>query len=148
MATGLVDFGEEFFQRRSTDDLSNITTWTIGIYNDTTDSITDSDDIAAITSEPGNTNYSRQDVSASNITFSQVSGDVEWSAPDVTFDLTDNSSSNDFTHWFLVIDYQSNVVGSDGSPTTHLIITGALSDTYTGSSTGNLQVSDVSGSLN
>jgi len=147
MADGLKDYGEEYFQRRSTDDLANVSTWTIGIFNDNTDALTDSSDIGAITSEPGNTNYSRQTVQASNITFSQSGGDVEWSAPDVTFDLTDNSSSNDFTHWFVVISYQSNVVGSDGSATDHLIITGSLSDTYTGSSTGNLQVSDISGSL-
>jgi len=143
----LTDFGEEYFQRASTGDLSEAATWELGIYNDTTDSIAEGDDVGAITSEPGNTNYSRQSVTASNITFTQSGGDVVLDIPDQTFDLTDNSSSNDFDSWFLIIPYQSNVVGSDGSATDHLVLTGALSTTYTGSSTGNLQVQDAGGTL-
>ena len=147
MADLLTDFGEEYWQRTATGDLTEATTWTIGIYNDTTDTIADSDDIAAITSEPGNTNYSRQSVTASNITFTQSGGDVEFDVPNVTFDLTDNASANEFDSWFIVISFTSNVVGSDGGDTDHLVMTGSLSTTYTGSSTGNLQVNDIAGSL-
>jgi len=147
MADLLTDFGEEYWQRASTGDLTEATTWEIGIYNDSTDTITDSDDVAAITTEPGNTNYARQSVTASNITFAQESGDVVFDVPNVTFDLTDNASGNSFDSWFIVIPYTSNIVGSDGSDTDHLVMTGSLSTSYTGSSTGNLQVNDIKGSL-
>jgi len=86
-------------------------------------------------------------VTASNITFAQESGDIVFDVPNQTFDLTDNASGNTFDSWFIVIPYTSNVVGADGSDTDHLVLTGALSTSYTGSSTGNLQVNDIGGSL-
>jgi len=147
MADLLTDYGEEYWQRASTGDLTEATTWEIGIFNDTTDAIADGDDVAAITTEPGNTNYARQSVTASNITFAQETGDIVFDVPNVTFDLTDNASSNDFDSWFIVIPFTSNVVGSDGSVTDHLVMTGSLSTTYTGTNTGNLQVTDIKGSL-
>jgi len=143
----LTDYGEEYFQRTATGDLTESTTWEVGIYNDTTDAIAEGDDVAAITSEPGNTNYARQSVTASNFTFAQSGGDIVFDVPNVTFDLTDNSSSNDFDSWFIIIPYTATVVSSDGSDTDHLVLTGALSTSYTGSSTGNLQVNDIGGSL-
>lgn len=147
MASIMTDFGEEYYHRTGTGDLSEISTWEVGIYDDSTDNIAEGDDVGAIDTEPGNTNYSRQSITASNVTFAQSGGDIENDVPDVTFDLSDNSSSNTVDSWFVVIEYQATTVSSDGSATAHLVLTGDLSQEYTLSNVDNLQVQNVGFSL-
>jgi len=140
------DFGEEYWQKTATGDLSESTTWNLGLY-DSSDALAEGDDLAAITTEPGNTNYSRQSITVGNITFSQVSGDVVFDIPNQTFDLSDNATTNTVDSWFLVINYQSTTVGSDTAATDHLVMSGSLSQSYTLNNVDNLQVNDAGGSL-
>ncbi len=147
MANILTDYGEEYYHRTGTGDLAEVSTWDIGIYDDSTDTIAEGDDVAAITTEPGNTNYARQSVTASNITFTQSGGDVENDVPDVTFDLSDNATSNTVDSWFVVIPYQATIISADGSATDHLVLTGDLSQSYTLSNVDNLQVQNIGFSL-
>ncbi len=141
------DAGEEYWQKTATGDLTESTTWQLGLY-DTSDALAEGDDLAAITTEPGNTNYSRQSITVGNITFSQSSGDVVFDIPNQTFDLSDNNTTNTVDGWFLVINYQSTTVNSDTSATDHLVMSGDLSQSYTLNNVDNLQVNDAGGSLN
>lgn len=148
MAVGnLHDYGEEYYLRTGAGDLSPVSSFTIFLY-DSSDALTESSDIGSITTEPGNTNYSRQSVQASNITFAQVSGDVEDDYPNVTFDLSDNSTSNTVDSYGIIFNAALTVVASDGGTATdHILATGSLDQSYTLSNVDNLQVNDVGGSL-
>jgi len=127
----LHDFGEEYYHRTGTGDLSPVSTFNIALY-DSSDGLTESSDVGDITTEPGNTNYSRQSVQASNITFSQVSGDVENDYPNVTFDFTDNSTSNTVDSYAIIFNAALTVVSSDGGTATdHILATGSVSQSYT-----------------
>lgn len=143
----LHDFGEEYYQRTQTGDLTPVSSFTIFLY-DSSDGLTESSDIGSVTTEPGNTNYNRQSVTASNITFGQSGGDVFTDLPNVTFDLSDNSTSNTVDSWGIIFNAQLSTVVSDGSATDHILATGSLSQSYTLSNVDNLQVNDVGVSLN
>lgn len=122
MAQTLTDIGEEWLVKS---DLSTATV-AVGLYNDSTDSISDPDDIGDITTEPSDGNYTRQtgvSVSANNI-----SGD--WGINNdnkVTFDLQNTTPEVD--SYFFVVSFESDTAG-DSSPQDHLVFSGSLSQTY------------------
>jgi len=133
MAQTLTDIGEEWLVKS---DLSTATV-DVGLYNDSTDSLTDSDDVANITTEPGDGNYARQtnvSISANNI-----SGD--WGVVTdgkVTFDLQNTTPEVDA--YFFVVSFQSETAG-DSSAQDHLVVAGSLSQTYDLNSVDTLEVS-------
>jgi len=122
MAQTLTDIGEEWLV---TSDLSSATV-AVGLYNDSADSITDTDDIDNITTEPNDGNYTRQtDVSVSA---NNISGD--WGINNdnkVTFDLQNTTPEVD--SYFFVATFNSETAG-DSSPQDHLVFSGSLSQTY------------------
>ena len=145
-STGYTDVGEEFSQKWTfrQDTISRDTTLEILIYDDSTDNIGDSDDIGAITTEPTDGNYSRQTVmlDSSDVSLSVVSGDLR-AEFEVTFDLTNTTGTADA--WGAVVDFQSDVVNSEGAQNPHLITT---ADFDTGSSNlSNLTSLEVTGRL-
>jgi len=118
MAALLTNLGEEYVLETA---LAGVTI-TIGLYNDTTDGISDTSDLAAITTEPSDGNYARQ---TNVVELADVSGD--WTArtsTEVSFDVT--STTGTVTHYFIMVNFQADDT-SDGSATDHLIATGALS---------------------
>lgn len=123
----LVNVGEEYYTKT---DLEGVTL-DIGFYNDSTDAITDTDNLSAITTEPANTNYSRQ---SSSFTVSDLSGNwgIENSSS-VTFDFSDvqpgDAEAQDIDTVFLVANFQSEDAG-DGSASDNLIATAALDQVY------------------
>lgn len=120
MSRILTDYGEEYLFKT---DVSGVTSLTVGLYNDSTDTITDSDDLAAITTEPSGSAYNRQ---TANISVSQISGDWGFdNDSQVSFDTSDSSQTVD--SYFIVANFQAS---GDGSLTDHLIVTGALSQSY------------------
>lgn len=124
--TELHQHGEEFMQDLFID--SGVTV-SIGLYNDTTDALTDTSDVADITTEPAGAGYSRQTDLASAFTASLVSGDVQIAGETNTFDVSD--STQDVDSVFIVVPYASDLVSSDsGTATDHLIFTNALDQTY------------------
>lgn len=133
MAQTLTDIGEEWLVKS---DLSTATV-DVGLYNDSTDSLTDSDDVANITTEPGDGNYARQtDVS---ISANNISGD--WGVVTdgkVTFDLQNTTPEVDA--YFFVVSFQSETAG-DSSAQDHLVVAGGLSQTYDLNSVDTLEVS-------
>jgi hypothetical protein len=122
MAAVLTDLGEEWTLKNNADGAS----LTVGLYNDSTDSISDANDIADITTEPSDGNYARQ----TGVAFSarDVSGDWQMdNDSQVSFDVTSTTGTVD--SYFIIANFQADDTG-DGASTDHLIVTGALSQSY------------------
>lgn len=132
MADILTDLGEEYI---ITEDLSTDSI-DVGLYDDSVDVISDPDDLAAITTEPGDGNYVRQ--TAVNVSASSISGNfgIDNDAK-VTFDLQDTTPEVD--SYFFVANFQSTVAG-DASAQDHLVLTGSLSQTYDLNSVDTLEI--------
>jgi hypothetical protein len=114
----LTDLGEEWVLETALEGVSV----TIGLYNDGTDSIGDTDDLSALTSEPSDGNYARQSAS---LTLADESGD--WAAKtgsDVTFDVTNTTGTVD--SYFIVANFTADDTGDSGA-NDHLVSTGELS---------------------
>lgn len=118
MSRILTDLGEEYTIKTNLDGVS----LDVGLYNDGTDAITDTEDLADITTEPGGSAYARQ---TDTFTAADLSGD--WGIDNdsqLSFDTSDSSQTVD--SYFIVANFTAADTG-DGSATDHLIITGALS---------------------
>lgn len=121
MTQQLHDTGEEYYQ----DKLSG-ETFDVGLYNDATDALTDSEDLGDITTEPSDGNYARQ----AGVAFSSSDISGDWALTNdsqVSFDVTNTTGTVD--SYFIVVNYQSDDK-SDGGATDHLLVTGALSQSY------------------
>jgi hypothetical protein len=71
-------------------------TFEMGLYNDATDSLTDSDSAGAITTEPNGSAYNRPTVDGSNdVTVSSVNGNAEADVAAQLFDVSDDSANVD-----------------------------------------------------
>jgi len=136
MASVFSDHGEEFVQDLV---INSGKTFQIGLYADvdgpdggtigTTNDITDSSDIADITTEPSGGSYARQSDTASGFTASlDGSSNVTISGTTQTFDVSD--SPEEVNAYFVIVPYTSNLVSSDGSETDHLMATGYLDQKY------------------
>jgi len=121
MANLVTDFGEEFTQDLVVNSGETID---YGLYLDTDgpgtptagDDVVDGSDLGTITTEPSGSNFSRQSVSASNLSASlDGSNNVVLSTPTLTFDVSD--STQNVNAVFAVVNYQSDLVASDGSQT-------------------------------
>ena len=133
MAAILTDLGEEWM---ITNDLDAASV-DVGLYNDSTDSISDTDDIGSITTEPSDGNYSR--AAGEALSASDISGD--WGVDNdgtITFDVTDTTGTVD--SYFFVANFQASDTG-DGSSQDHLVLTGSLSQSYELSNLDTLEIS-------
>lgn len=120
----LTALGEEYTFTNNVDGA----TLDVGLYNDSTDGISDGDDLAAISTEPGSNtnNYSRQSdtYTVENPTGSDV---VANNDNQLSFDFSDQSTSETVDSYFVEVNFQSTVVNSETSGNDHLLFTGALS---------------------
>lgn len=122
---GTHDYGEEWKQKSIfRQDLigSRATTVTVGLYNDSTDNLSESNDIGDITTEPSSGNYARQTV---NLDSTDLSIGLDGSnnmkvTGSVTFDTLDTGETVD--GYFLIVSFQSDVVNSEGSANDHIIL--------------------------
>jgi hypothetical protein len=132
MAPILTDLGEEWLIRNNLDGA----TVSVGLYNDATDSISDSDDLSEINTEPSDGNYSR--ISNVSVSASDISGD--WGIDNdnvVSFNVSLTTGTVD--SYFFVANFQANDTG-DSSPQDHLVLTGSLSQSYELSNVDTLEV--------
>jgi hypothetical protein len=129
-ATGYHDTGEEFAHKSTyrTDLLTRPASFDILLYNDSTDALTDSSDVGAITTEPAGSAYARQTVSldSSDVSLSQASGNLRAEAA-VTFDTSDSSQTIDA--YAVVVTFQSDIVNSEGSANDHLLTSATVGET-------------------
>ena len=120
MSYVLTNIGEEYVNKNGLDGVS----LDVGLYNDGTDSASDTTDIGDLTTEPTNSNYNRQ-----TDTFSVEDINGDWGIDNdsqLSFDFSDQSSSETVDSYFLIANFQSTEAG-DGGATDHIIVTGGLS---------------------
>lgn len=98
------------------------------LYDDSSDSLTESDDVGSISSEPTSGNYSRQSISldSTDLSVSQSSGDIVIEAT-VTFDVSDTGETVD--GFAVVVNFQSDIVSGDTSANDHLLLSGTFGTT-------------------
>lgn len=118
MANFITDIGEELFVEN---DLGSITL-KVGVYDDSTDTLSETSTLSDITTEPSGASYARQ---SSAVTSKQISGDFGIDNDSkLSFDVSDSSQTVD--HGFYVVNFQSDTVSGDGSATDHLVAVGPL----------------------
>lgn len=134
MTTQLHDTGEEFVvDYIFTDGATRPANVSIGLFNDSTDTLSDSSDYDGssgdITTEPTGGAYAEQTASfgTSDFTNSDNGGDWETVIADQTFDTSNSSQSVD--SYFVTIHFQADDT-SDTGTVTHLFWTGDLDQTY------------------
>lgn len=119
MSAILTDLGEEWALKNNLDNASV----TVGLYDDSTDTIVDANDLADITTEPSDGNYSRQ---SANLSASDNSAG-DWKVDNdsqLSFDVTGTTGTVD--SYFIVVNFQADDT-SDSAANDHLVVTGALS---------------------
>lgn len=131
MTTGLHDTGEEFivdivFRQ---DTITKPASVSIGLYNDSTDALSDSSDIGAVTTEPAGSSYARQSATLDGADFTNQDNTGNWESiiADQTFDTSDSTQAVD--SYFVVVSFVSDDTG-DTSATNHLLFTGGLDASY------------------
>jgi hypothetical protein len=132
MVNVITDVGEEFFYETNTDGQ----TVDVGLYDDSTDALGEADNLAAITTEPSGSSYTRQTDTVTTGLFSGefgIDNDTE-----LSFDVSDSTRSVDAL--FIVANFQSDSVAGDASSTDNLIAAGDLSQTRDLSSIDTLTV--------
>lgn len=148
MATQLHNTGEEFIiDYVFTDGAVKPASLSIGLYNDATDALTDTDDLAAITTEPNTGNYARQSVTFDSSGFSSSLSGGDWRATNdstVSFDVTNTSETVD--SYFVIVNFTSDDAG-DASATDHLFWTGDLEQSRDLSQIDTLDVNTIGVSL-
>jgi hypothetical protein len=121
MAEVLTNLGEEYII-----DLLVGTTLDIGLFDDSSSAIGDTDDLSDLTAtEPSNGNYARQSVTVQSGDVSKLGGNYGFTVS-VTFDVSDTTGSVDST--FAVVNFQADEA-SDSGATDHLFGTANLSMT-------------------
>jgi len=127
-STGYTNLGEEWSQKNDyrQDQITRDTTLEVLVFDDSTDSTSDTSDIGDITTEPTDGNYTRQTITldSSDVSLSQSSGDIR-AAATVSFDVTNTTGTVDA--YGVVVDFQSDVVNSEGAQNPHLITTATFS---------------------
>ena len=128
MVAGTHDVGEEWKQKTlfRQDLISRNASVSVGLYDDSTDSLTESDDVGAITTEPTTGNYARQTASLDSSDFSlSQNGNSDLAAEyTVTFDVTNTTETVDAA--FVIVNFQSDIVNSESSANDHLLVSAAL----------------------
>jgi hypothetical protein len=102
---------------------------TVGLYNDATDGLADSDDVGSITTEPSGAAYGKQTATlGSDFTNQDNSGNWESILADQSYDTSDSGQSVD--SYFVVVNFDSDDAGDGGTASDHLLFTGSLDQTY------------------
>jgi len=113
MSYVLTDIGEEHVAKNGLQ-----VAFDFGIYDDDIDGVTETTDIAGITTEPAGSNYARQSVTPGAAETGNYSGDWGFQTT-VTFDTSD-SAQGSIDGTFGVVNFDSEEAGDAGTPTDHL----------------------------
>jgi len=143
MAAGLHIIGEEFLVKLFSGNVAQPADVDVGLYNQSTDTFTETSDLADLTTEPSGSNYARQTVSLpSATTDAATTSNWETVFDTQTFDASD--SSQDVDAYFVVVHFDSTEAGDAGTATDHIKFTGDLSQKFDlNSITGDFDVSNV-----
>jgi len=145
MADQVTVTGKQFINESAfrTDLITRPGTVDILLFNDSTDSISETSNLSDITTEPGSGNYSRQSVSldSSDVTVSEDgSNNYEVKIKNLTFDTT--NESQDVDGWGIVANFDGtdSTGGNNGD---NLIATGSLSQTRNLDQIDTFNVNDI-----
>jgi len=132
MTTQLHDTGEEFIIKLvfRGDEITEPANASVGLFNDSTDNLSDSGDVGAITTEPSGSNYSSQTASFDTTDFDvtdNASGNWQAVIIDQVFDTSDSSQSVDA--YYVSASFQAEDT-ADSSANEHLFWSGDLDQTY------------------
>lgn len=126
---------------------NGVSSVSVGLFNDATDSLGDASDIGSITTEPTGSAYGRQNVTlGSDFTTQDNSGNWEALMDDTTFDTSDSGQSVDA--YFVIVNFDSDDAGDGGTASDHLLFTGSLDQTYDLSSVDSFTLSSSGISIN
>lgn len=132
MTTQLHDTGEEIIIRDFFEEsITKPTDMRIGLFNDSLDTLGDSDDIGQINNESDGASYGRIPLNFGTTDFTaEDNASTNWQVvfSDVTFDTTDSTVSVDA--YFTVLDFASKDANDGGTTNTHLLFTGSLDQSY------------------
>jgi hypothetical protein len=147
MTTQLHDTGEEWIMDEAFGGGTGTSSVSVGLFNDASDSLSDSSDISNINTEPTGSAYGRQSVTlGSGFTTQDNSGNWEALMDDTTFDTSDSDQSVD--SYFVIVNFDSDDAGDGGTATDHLLFTGSLDQTYDLSSVDSFTLSSSGISIN
>ena len=132
MAAVLTNIGEEYVMKNNVDGAS----LTVGLYNDGTDALSDTSDLANLTTEPAGSAYARQ-TDTYAVTQNGSSNAQADNNNQLTYDTSDSTQAVDA--YFIVANFQSSFNG-DSSATDHIIATGLLSQSRDLSSVDTLNI--------
>lgn len=117
MSERLHDTGEEYLLKNNTDGVS----FDILLFNNSTDDLSETDDIGDVTTEPATGNYSRQ---TQSLTATDNSGDWQLeNQSSVTFDTTNTTETVD--SYAVVKSFKASDT-NDTSAQDHLIVSASL----------------------
>jgi len=132
MVNLITNIGEEYLYENN----ANGETVTVGLYEDATDSLGETDNLSAITTEPTGSAYSRQsDTVTTRINAGEFGFDNDGQ---ISFDTSDSTQTVDAV--FIVVNFQSDSVAGDGSATDNLVAAGDLSQSRDLSSVDTLTI--------
>ena len=120
MARILTRIGEEWMNKNNLDD----ETPDVGLYDDSVDDIQDPDNVEDITTEPSDGDYSR--IAGISVTVQNIDGDYGI-ANDNDIEIDVSGTSGDVDSYFFLAEFDSEEAGGSDD---HLVITGALSQSY------------------
>lgn len=119
MANELTNVGEEYLVENAANGESVV----VLLFNNATDALTESDNLAQITTEPTGAAYARQSTLVATL---QISGDFGFdNDSQLSFDVSDSSVTVD--HAGFVVNFQSDTVAGDAGAVDNLIGFVALS---------------------
>jgi hypothetical protein len=140
MTTQLHDTGEEFIMDVvfREDTLTKPGSVDVGLFNDSTDALSDGSNVGDITTEPSGGAYARQSASldSGDFTNADSGGDWQTTIANQTFDTSD--SSQDVDAYFITVNFNSDDAGTTAD---QLFWTGQLDQTYDLNSVDSLTLS-------
>jgi hypothetical protein len=132
MVNLITNVGEEYLYENNADG----ETVKVGLYEDATDALGETDNLSAVTTEPAGSAYSRQ---SDTVTTRLSAGEYGFDNDNqISFDVSDSNASVDAA--FVVVNFQSDSVAGDGSASDNLIAAGDLSQTRDLSSVDTLNI--------
>lgn len=140
MTTQLHDTGEEFIMDVvfREDTITKPATIDVGLFNDSTDALSDGSNVADVTTEPSGGAYARQSASldGGDFTNADSGGDWQTTIANQTFDTSD--SVQDVDAYFITVNFNSDDAGTTAD---QLFWTGQLDQTYDLNSVDSLTLS-------
>lgn len=119
------DAWDEYLLSVATGDITPADSWNVGLYDDGTDTITSSDDIGAVTTEPSGSGYATKTVTPSADTTLSVGADTTVDIVDQTWSGLDFGTETAVNAFYVSL---ATVLDGDGSQTEHLMFVGSLTD--------------------